>query len=53
VEVHDAALEPAFVEQLQPCADALGQGALAPSHHDREQEQVALVDQPRGDRLAG
>jgi hypothetical protein len=28
------------------------QGALAASHHDRAQEQMALVDQPRADCVA-
>jgi hypothetical protein len=53
VEVNDAVSEPALIETFELRADVVCQGALAASHHDREQEQMALVDQPRADRLAG
>jgi hypothetical protein len=47
VEVNDAVSEPAFIEKFELRADIVWQGALAASHHDRAQEQMALVDQPR------
>lgn len=53
MEVRDAVREPALIEQLELRPDAVRQGALAASHHDRAQEQVALVDQPRSEGLAG
>jgi hypothetical protein len=53
VEVNDAVSEPAFIEKFELRADVVWQGALAASHHDRAQEQMALVDQPGADRLAG
>src|SRR5262245_15718199 len=53
VEMNEAAREAALVEQLELRAHVVGHGALAASHHDRAQEQMALVDQPGADRLAG
>ena len=53
MEVDDAAAEAALVQQLELGADAVGQGALAAADEDRDEEQLALVDQARGDRLAG
>jgi hypothetical protein len=52
VEVNDAVSEPAFIEKFELRADVVWQGALAASHHDRAQEQMALVDQPRADCVA-
>jgi hypothetical protein len=53
VEVNDAVSESALIEKFELRVDVVRQGALAASHHDRAQEQMALVDQPRADRLAG
>jgi hypothetical protein len=44
--VHHAVAEPPFVQQLQLQADFVGEGLLATAHHNRCEEQVALVDQP-------
>jgi hypothetical protein len=52
VEVNDAVSEPAFIEKFELRADVVSQGALAASHHDRAQEQMALVDQPGADGVA-
>jgi hypothetical protein len=52
VEVNDAVSEPALIEKFELRADVVRQGALAASHHDRAQEQMALVDQPRADCVA-
>jgi inner membrane transporter RhtA len=52
-EVHDAAREPALVQELKLRADAGRERPLTATHHDRAEEQVALVDQTRGDRLPG
>jgi len=49
VEVNDAVSEPALIEKFELRADVVWQGALAASHHDRAQQQMALVDQPRAD----
>ena len=51
--MYDTALEAAFVQQLELEADAVGQGTLAASHDDRNEEEVVLVDQARPDRLGG
>ena len=51
--MNDAISEPAFVEELEFCSDVVRQGMLAAAHHDGAQEQVALVDKPRSDCLAG
>jgi hypothetical protein len=51
--VNDTVSEPALIEKLELRADIVRQGGLAASHHDRAQEQMALVDQPCADRLAG
>jgi hypothetical protein len=53
MEVHDAAAKAALVQQLELGMDAGGKGALATAHEDRPEEEMALVDQPLGDRLAG
>jgi hypothetical protein len=53
VEVDRAVAEQAFVQQLRVHADiVVGEGALAASDDDRDEEQVVLVDQPRLDRLS-
>ena len=49
VELNDAVSEPAFIEKFELRAD--WQGAVAASHHDRAQEQMALVNQP-GKRIS-
>ena len=53
MEVDDAAAKAALVQQLELGMDAGGQGALATAHEDRHEDEMALVDQPLGDRLAG
>lgn len=53
VEVNDAVSEPALIEKFELRSDVVWQGALAASHHDGVQEQMARVDQPRADCLAG
>src|SRR5580698_6904140 len=53
VDVNDVVSDPALVEKFELHPDAVRQGALAASYHDRTQEQVALVDQPRADCVAG
>jgi len=45
-------LEQVFAWRRELCADVVRQGALAASHQDRAQEQVALVGQPRADFVA-
>jgi hypothetical protein len=52
VEVNDAVSEPAFIEKFELRAAIVWRGALAASHHDRAQEQMALVAQPRADCVA-
>jgi hypothetical protein len=52
VEVNDAVSEAAFIETFELRADVVSQGALAAFHHDRAQEQMALVEQPRADCVA-
>lgn len=52
MEVNDAVSEPALIEKFELRADVVWQGALAASHHDRAQEQMALIDQPRADCVA-
>ncbi len=44
MEVNDAVSEPSLIEKFELRADVVWQGALAASHHDRAQEQMALVD---------
>ena len=52
-EVDHAVAETAFVQQLEVQPDVVGQRPLAAPHHDRRDEQVALVDQPGPERLRG
>jgi hypothetical protein len=51
--MNEPVLEAALIEQLELCADVVRQGAFAATSHDRAQEEMALVDKPRADRLAG
>ena len=53
VEVDDAAPESALIQELKPRAHLVRQCALAATDEDWVEEQVALVDEARGDRLAG
>ena len=53
MEMNDAVFEAALIEQFESRADVVRQGALAPTNHDRVQEEMTLVDQTGGDRLAG
>jgi hypothetical protein len=50
--VDDAAPESALVQELEPSAHLVRQRALAATDEDRVEEQVALVDEARGERLA-
>jgi hypothetical protein len=53
VEVDDAAAKAPLVQQLELGMDAGGQRTLATANEDRPEEEMALVDQPLSDRLAG
>jgi hypothetical protein len=53
VEVDDAAVEATLVQELEVCAHVVRQCAFAATHHDRVEEQLALVDEACRDRLAG
>jgi hypothetical protein len=53
VQVNHPVAETPLVQQLEPHADTPGQRSLAAPHHDGRDDQVALVDQPGLDRLAG
>jgi hypothetical protein len=53
VEVDDAALEATLVQEREVCAQVVRQCAFAATHEDRIEEQLALVDEACGDRLAG
>ncbi len=53
VEVAAAAPEPALIQELKPSAHLFRQCALAAADDDRVEEEVAFVDEIRGDRLAG
>src|SRR6266496_100713 len=44
VEVNDAVSEPVLVEEFELRADVVRQCALAATHHDGPEEQMALVD---------
>ena len=52
MEVDDAVAEAPLVHQLELDVDPGGQRALAAAREDRSEEEVALVDQTGGDRLA-
>jgi hypothetical protein len=47
VEVDHAVAEAVLVQELQPQADVVGEGPVAPADHDWREEQVELVDQAR------
>ena len=51
--MNQAVAETVFVQQFELQADIVGEELFAASHHDGRDEQVALVDQPRLDRLDG
>ena len=51
--MNDAVFEAALIEQFELRADVVRQGAFAATDHDRAQEDMALVNQPGADRLAG
>src|SRR5438552_4852903 len=53
VQLHEAALEVAFAQQLEPQEPACWQRPIAGAHHDGRQEQVTLVDKPRAERERG
>src|SRR5262249_58993170 len=53
MEVDDAALEAAIVEQLEPHPHVVGKGARSPAHDDRVEEEMALVDEAGGERRRG
>ena len=53
VEMKEAVLEAALIEQFELRADVVRQGAFAATNHDRAQEEMALIDKPGADRLAG
>lgn len=42
-----------LVEQLEPSADVVRQSSLATTDENRNDRQLQLVDQARGDRLTG
>src|SRR5271165_3968118 len=52
-EVYDAVAKSALVQQLELGMDAGGQGTFATANYDRPEEEMGLVDQPLGNRLAG
>ena len=52
VQVHGAAAEAALVHQLQVEAQAGGQGPRAAADEHGHQDQVQLVHDPGGERLA-
>src|SRR5215207_10418426 len=52
-EVDHAVAETAFVEEFKLQADIVGERLLAASHHDGCDEQVAFIDQPGLERVAG
>jgi hypothetical protein len=53
MQMDHAALEAAFVHQLEVHADMVGQGLVAASHDDRRDEQAELVHETGPDRLRG
>jgi len=53
VEMNDVAFEAALAQELKLSTHVVRQRALTATHDDRAEEQMALVDQARGDRLAG
>jgi hypothetical protein len=53
VELYDAAAESALIQELKPSPHLGRQCVLAAPDEDRVEEQMALVDEARRDRLAG
>src|SRR5215216_2745765 len=53
MEVDDAAPEAALVHQFEPQADIRRKSPLAATHDERDEEQVALVDQRGRERVGG
>jgi hypothetical protein len=51
--MNDAAFEAALIEQFELRADVVRQGSFAATSQDRAQEEMALIDKPGADRLAG
>jgi hypothetical protein len=49
--MYDAVSEPALVEEFELRVDVAWQCALAAAHHDRPEEQMALVNEPQSKRL--
>src|SRR5690606_16141416 len=52
-EENRAIAKAAFLQKLELQPDVLRQGRFAASHNNRDQEQVALVHQPRPEGLGG
>ena len=52
-QVYDTAGKAAFVQQLECGMDARGEGTLATTDQNWPEQEMALVNQPFGDRLAG
>ena len=46
MEVDHAVAEAALVQELQPQADVVGEGPVAPADHDRREEQVDSSTSP-------
>ena len=53
VEVHEATVEAALVDQFEIESDVIGQGRRAASYHDRREKEPILVDEARPDRFGG
>jgi hypothetical protein len=53
VQVHDAALESAFVQQLELHPEISGKPVGAASDDDGRDELMELVDQPGSERVRG
>ena len=51
--MNDAVVEAVLIEQFQLRPDVVRQGAFAPTNQDRAYEEMALIDEPGADRLAG
>ena len=52
-QVHDAAAEPALVEQLEAQPHIVGERLVPTATQHRMQEEMTFVDQPRTERVAG
>jgi hypothetical protein len=50
--VNDTASEAAFGQELERNANVVRQGTLSATDDHRDEEQVALIDEARGHRLA-